>query len=451
MTRPMVTVHFAAKAVFILCIAPVCCLAGDEAGRWPSWRGPDGTGTAKDAKPPLTWSNKENVKWKVPIPGRGHGTPIVWGEYVFVTTASPIGEKLPPKMSGRPGAHDNLPVESRFRFSVLAVDRATGRIRWTRHVHEAIPLEGAHRSASLASASSVTDGKYLYAYFGSYGLHCLDFDGTLIWQKQLGKMHSKHGHGEGSSPVLSGNKLVVNWDHEGDSFIVALDTNTGDEVWRRKRSEVTSWSSPIVADVEGTRQVVVCGTDRVRGYDLETGDSIWQCGGMSANIVATPIYADGVLYVGSSYEKRMLMAIELKDARGEITDSAKVLWTRDQRTPYVPSPLWVNGSLYFLAHYQNVMTRVNGRTGEDKPGAMRLGPLGNIYASPVATEDHIFVTDLEGATLVVTEDEVPRPIALNQLNEPVNASLAIVGDQIFIRGDKHLFCIAEDSELPKSQ
>ena len=190
---------------------------------WPQWRGPLGTGAAPGASPPLNWDDRTNLRWKTRLAGRGHSTPIVWGDRVFLTTAIPIGEKLEPRMSGRPGAHDNLPVDRKHQFMVIAIDRSNGKIVWRKEVHQAVPHEGGHYTASLASASPVTDGQHVYAYFGSHGLYGLNFEGDLIWRQQFGQMHTKHGHGEGTSPALSGDTLIINWDHEGDSFLVALD------------------------------------------------------------------------------------------------------------------------------------------------------------------------------------------------------------------------------------
>lgn len=415
----------------------------DSSANWPQWRGPFGSGVAVDAYPPIEWSDSKNIRWKTPLPGRGHSTPIVWGDRVFVTAATPIGPKLPSRPSGRPGAHDNLPVDSKYRFVVIAMDRADGRVVWEKTVHEAVPIEGGHNTASLASASPVTDGAHVFVHFGSHGLYCLDFDGNVVWQKNFGIMHTKHGHGEGSSPALYDETLLVNWDHEEQSFVIALNKSTGQPLWKRDRHEVTSWSSPLIIQLGNTYQAIVCGTRHVRGYDLVTGEVIWQCGGLSANIVATPIFADGIVYVGSSYEKRALMAIRISDARGDVTDSDNVLWKRTQGTPYVPSPLLYDDSLYYLTHYQNVMTRIEAKTGVDDPGAFRMGPIGNVYASPVGAAGHIYVTDLQGITLVLTHSEIPRMIAVNRLGEKVSASAAIAGSEIFLRGDQHLFCIAE--------
>jgi outer membrane protein assembly factor BamB len=433
---------FVRIALFLIAgVAFTSSVAISDEPNWPAWRGPLGTGVAPDAKPPTQWNQNQNVRWKTILPGRGHSTPIAWGERIFLTTAVPIGEKLPPKMSGRPGEHDNLPTDSKYAFLVIALDHQDGSILWEKVVRVAIPVEAGHRTASLASASPITDGHRLYAHFGTQGLYCLDFEGNVIWQKDFGQMHSKHGHGEGASPTLFGNSVVINWDHEEQSFLVALDKESGEERWRRDRQEDTSWSSPIIMEHEGTRQVVVCGTNRVRGYDLETGEVIWECGGMSSNIVATPVYSNGILYVGSSYEKRVLMAIDLRKAQGDLTGSKQVLWVRTRGTPYVPSMLLYEDSLYFLTHYQNILTRVHGPSGADSPGAVRLGSLGNIYGSPVAANGFVYVTDLSGTTEVITHGEIPRTVAVNQLEENVNASLAIVGDTLLIRGEKHLYCI----------
>lgn len=432
------------QALHIAATAWLACAAVTSADspNWPQWRGPLGTGEAPDADPPTQWSEEENVRWKIALPGRGHSTPIVWRDQVFLTAAVPVGPALEPKFSGAPGAHDNLPVTRRHQFMVFALSRGDGRILWRKTVREALPHEGGHHSGSLASASPVTDGEHLFAFFGSYGLYCLRLDGTPVWQLDLGRMQSKHGHGEGSSPVLFGDVLVVNWDHEGESFVVALDKRTGQEKWKVPRNEVTSWATPIVVEREGQAQVIICGTQRVRGYDLRTGKILWECGGLSANIVASPVYADDMLFAGSSYEKRALLAIRLPDARGDITNSDHVVWNRFRGTPYVPSPLLYGDALYFLAHYQGILTRVNAATGEDQPGAMRLPGIGNLYASPVGAAGRVYITSLDGATVVINHDAVPRVLALNRLEDRFSASAAIAGREIYLRGLEHVYCLA---------
>jgi len=411
---------------------------------WPQWRGPLGTGVSPTATSPTEWSESKNVRWKVPLLGHGHSTPIVWDRMVFVTLAEPIGAALPPRYSGAPGAHDNSPVTHQQRFAVLALSRTTGDVVWERTVSRTLPHEGGHVTGSLASNSPATDGERIYAFFGSRGLFALDFFGKVLWKQSFGEMQTKHGHGEGSSPALWGDSLVVNWDHEGDSFIAALDTKTGNIRWRSERNEVTSWSSPIIVEHEGRQQVVVCGTDRVRGYDLVSGKVIWECGGMSANIVASPVSADGMVYAGSSYDTKAMLAINLTGAAGDITGSENVVWSRRERTPYIPSLLLYEDGLYFLRHYQGVLTRVVAKTGEEPTGPFRLPGMDDIYASPVAADGRIYITDRSGVTLVMTSDEQPQSVAFNRLDDSFSASPVLVGSEIILRGQRFLYCIADE-------
>lgn len=413
-------------------------------GYWPQWRGPLGTGEAAPAAdPPTEWSETTNVRWKVALPGLGYGTPVIWGDRVFVTTAVPFGEHVEPVPDDAPGAHDNAPVTQQHEFAVLALHRQTGEILWQTSLHKQLPHAGAHVSGSLASASPVVDGERVFAYFGSAGLYCLDHGGKLLWKTDLGDMRVKHGHGEGSSPVLWGETLVVNWDHEAQSFVVAFDARTGEERWRDDRDEVTSWSTPVVAEAGGRVQVVVSGTKRVRGYDLATGEVIWECGGLSNNVVASPVAAHGIVVAGSSYEKRAMFAVRLAGAEGDITGTDAVLWSRKRRTPYVPSPLLYGDQVYFLSHYQNVLSRVQLQTGAEPVGPFRMSGLFNIYASPVGAAGKVYVTDLDGSTLVLSHGEAPEILALNKLDDSFAASAAVAGDALFLRGKKALYCLAQ--------
>ena len=432
-------------AVTALLLLGAPLLADDSRNQyWPQWRGPLATGVAPQADPPIEWNETKNIRWKVSLPGKGHSTPVVWGDRVFVTTAVPYGDKVEPKSSGRPGAHDNSPVTQHHDFVVLAVNRRDGTIIWQRSVRKALPHEGGHYTASLASSSPVTDGDDVYAFFGSYGLYCLDLDGNVQWSTDLGDMHSKHGHGEGSSPALYGDALVVNWDHEEQSFLVAFDKRTGEARWRVARDEVTSWATPIVVEHNGIPQLIVSGTGRVRSYDLATGGVIWECGGLSANIVASPVAADGMVFAGSSYEKRAMLAIRLDGAGGDLTSTNHVVWTRLTGTPYVPSPLLYGNSLYFLRHYQGILSRVNVTTGTDDGGPFRLGQLRDVYASPVAAANRIYITDRDGTTQVISHTANPEVLGVNQLNDSFSASAALVGRELFLRGERYLYCVAEN-------
>ncbi len=412
----------------------------DTSNTWPQWRGPLMTGVAPSADPPIEWNENKNIAWKSAIPGLGHSTPVIWSNHIFLTTAVRIGDPLDkPIRDDSPGSHDNLEVSSRYRFAVLSIDRATGKIVWDRTVREALPHEGGHDSGSLASNSPATDGKHVFAFFGSRGLHALDFNGKVVWQRDLGAMHSKHGHGEGSSPVLYGDTIAVNWDHEGQSFVVAFDKSTGKERWRKEREELTSWASPIVVEHEGKAQLIVSGTRRIRAYNLANGDVIWEAGGLSANVVASPVSGNGIVIAGSSYEKQAMFALRLDGASGDISDSRNVLWSRNRSTPYVPSPLLYGDVVYFLRQYQNILSRVNIETGEDAGGPFRLGELRNIYSSPVGAAGRIYVTSREGWTLILSHSAEPALIGINHLDDTFSASAALVAKELYLRGEKFLY------------
>lgn len=435
--------------LLILVPVPLSASDGDDhdtqaENYWPQWRGPFGNGVAPHANPPLEWSESKNIRWKIPLAGKGHSTPIIWDDRVFITTGVPHGDALKPRYSHVFGAHDNLPVTHHHRFVVLAISRRTGKIIWQRIVHKELPHEQGHYSASLASNSPVTDGEHLFAFFGSRGLYCLDMNGKLRWSKDLGEMQIKHGHGEGSSPALYKDTLILNWDHEDQSFLLALDKSTGLQRWKVEREEVTSWATPIVVEHLGKPQIIVSGTNRVRGYDLASGEVIWECGGLSANIVASPVAGDGIVYAASSYDKRSMLAIRLDGAKGDITGTDQVVWTRTRGTPYVPSPLLYGGSLYFLRHYQGILSRANAKTGEDQGGPFRLDGIRNVYASPVAAADRVYVTDRDGVTLVIHHGDRPRVLARNRLKDRFSASAALVDRQLFLRGEGNLYCIAEE-------
>lgn len=417
--------------------------APDPQRQWPQWRGPLATGAAPHADPPVSWSETKNVRFKTALPGTGHSSPIVWGDLVFLTSAIPHGEALPAPDHHDHGHHDNARPMQRQQFVVLAVDREDGTIRWQRTVRDEQPHEATHVTGSWASPSPLTDGEHVFAFFGSRGLYSLDFAGKVAWELDLGDMHTRHEHGEGASPALSGDTLIVNWDHQGDSFVVALDKATGRERWRAARDEITSWSTPLVVEHAGRAQVVIAATNRVRSYDVATGKVLWEAAGLSRNVVASPVAANGLVFAGNSYDWQKMLAIRLEKARGDVTETDAVAWSRDRDTPYVPSPVLTDDALCFLKHSQGFLTCVEPKTGDALLGPVRLPRIRNVFASPVAAGGRIYVTSREGTTLVIRHGVAFEVFAVNQLDDAFSASPALVGDTLYLRGEKHLYALAE--------
>ena len=423
--------------------SPACRPA--ESSAWMQWRGPLATGASPDAQPPIEWSESKNIRWKIPLPGKGHSSPIVFSNAVYVLAAAPKGEARPPVFDSAPGVHDSTPVTHVHEYMVIALARDTGRTLWKRVVREEFPHEGGHVTGSQVSNSPVTDGKHIYAFFGSRGLYCLDLKGSIVWQKDLGKMQTLHAHGEGSSPVLHGDKLIVNWDHEGNSFLYAFDKTIGKELWKTPRDEKTSWSTPLVVEVDGKHQVIISATKRIRGYDLQTGAQIWECAGLTENVVASPVHSNGILIAGNSYYSQAMLGIRLAGAKGDITGTDHVLWSLKRNTPYVPSPLLYNDTLYVVRHNQNVISRFHPATGEFREEPLRLDGIRDfIFASPVAAAGHIYVTGRDGSTVVINDTDA-KILAVNRLEDSFSASAALSGKEIFLRGEQFLYSISESS------
>lgn len=406
--------------------------------QWGQWRGPLGTGVSPNASPPLEWSEDHNVLWKRALPGVGHATPVVWGDRIFVTTAVPFGDEIESSGRAAHGAHDNLAPTRNYEFVVLAIARDSGRTLWKKTVRREPPHEGTHVTGSWASNSAVTDGEHLIASFGSRGIYGFDLDGQLLWEADLGDMETFHAHGEGSSPALYGDTLVVNWDHQGQSFLVALDKRTGKERWRTPREEITSWSTPLVVEHAGQHQVIVSATHRVRGYDLATGKVLWECGGLSRNVVATPVAGDGMVFVANSYDTRAMLAIRLDAAKGDITGTDAVAWTRRHDTPYVPSLLLDRNRLVFLKHNQAILTAVEAGSGRTLFGPSRLPGIQSVFASPVAAADRLYVIGRGGNAVVLRRSDEFEVLSVNRLDDTFSASPALVGDQIYLRGQRYL-------------
>lgn len=408
--------------------------ATDEkyAENWHQWRGPTANGVVQKGNPPLEWSDDKNIRWKVPVPGEGYSTPIIWEDRVFLMSAVPADPAADMRRS--PGE---------LEFTVFCFDREDGSLIWRKVVRKATPHESRHETNTYSSGSPVTDGEHLWVSFGSWGLHCLDFDGNVVWSKDLGLAKTRNEFGEASTPTLHDGTLFLVWDMEDDSAIHAFEAKTGEQLWKRDRDEPSGWTTPYVLEHDGVTQVVVNAAVAVRSYDVETGDLIWQCGGQTLNTIPTIVADDDTVYAMSGFRGNTAMAIELGHT-GDLTNTDAVRWKIERGTPYVPSPLLHEGVLYFCQRNNGIVTAVDARTGETFYSQERLPGLSGIYASPVVSNDRIYLAGQEGSTLVLATGKELKILATNQLNDSFNASPAVVGDELFLRGRGHLYCIAAE-------
>ncbi len=425
-------------------------VADKSLANWPQWRGPTFNGVAPRGDPPVRWSETENLRWKTPIEGRGQSTPIVWGERIFLVTAIPIEKDVPtphviPAGTPRMGMHDaTIKTWKPQALAVVCLDRASGRKLWQQTAREVMPHQGHHRKGSFAAASPITDGKHVYAYFGSFGLFCYDMDGRLVWKKDLAMQAMEESLGEGSSPALRGNTLVVVVDHELQSFVVAIDKRTGEEIWRQDRDEVSNWSTPRIFEYNGREQVVVNG-EMVRTYDLGTGKLLWQCGDQSEGAIPIPAVGHGLVFATSGYARDTFHAIKLGQ-QGDLTDSEHVAWSLDRGTPYVPCPMLWGDEIYLLED-RSFFSCLDAADGERHYFKRRLPGVLNFSASPVGAADRIYLLSEEGRTVVLARGPQLKVLAVNLLDETFYASPAIVGNDILLRGDKHLFCFSKSAGL----
>lgn len=438
----------------LLVTGTVCVVVqAQSAGHWPQWRGPFFNGVARgDA--PTTWSDTSNVKWKTEIPGRGLSTPAIWGDRIFVTTAIPIGQPTAqpsptpdPAAGGErrgrgPGGGAGPLVE--HKFDVLAIDRKTGKIIWQRTAKVATPHEGYHRIyGSFASNSPATDGRFVYVSFGSRGLYCYDFNGKLVWEKDLGvQMKMRLAFGEGAAPLLLGDRLFVVFDHEGGSFIVALDKRNGKELWRATRDEPSSWSTPLAIEHGGRTQIVVSATNRVRSYDPETGKVLWESGGLGTNAIPVPVYQNGMVYVMSGHRDPKLMAIKL-GKQGDLTGSDAIVWSHTRGVPYTASPVLYDNKLYVVTD-SGMVSAFNATTGEAYYAQTRLPKASNLKASIVGANGKLYLATEDGDVVILKMGEKFEVIATNHLTDQIFiATPAIAAGELYLRSQNMLFCISE--------
>ena len=415
---------------------------------WAQWRGPYENGVAPAGDPPLEWSETTNIKWKTEIPGVGHATPIIWKDQMILLSAVQTDQKIEVGEGGDgPEGGDWMNPRSTdyiHRFVVISVNKNNGDIQWQTTVREELPYSNTHEFGSWASNSPVTDGEFIYAYFGSHGLYCLNFKGELIWEKDLGRMEKHMSFGEGSSPVLYRDKLIVLRDHQGQSMLHVLDKRTGEIIWEVKRDEVSSWSTPLVIEFDRAVQVVTSASNLIRSYALEDGEILWECSGMTRNVIPSPIYADGKVYLMSGFRGSYAMAIDLSKASGNISGSDAIVWSYDQNTPYTPCPILMDGNIYFLKVNNGYLTCLNAKDGSEYYTNQKLDGINNIFTSPVGVKDRIYIVGTNGVCTVVKAGESFEPLAQNTLDDQFFASPVILGNDLILRGVKTLYCISKD-------
>jgi outer membrane protein assembly factor BamB len=411
-------------------------IAQTPAQHWPQWRGPLLTGVSPAAKPPVEWSETKNVRWKVEIPGRGSASPIVWQDRVYVLTAAAAEAPTPGTVS-----------RGKNRYLVMALDRKTGKTVWQRTAREEEPHEGTHNQfGTYASSSAVTDGQVLIASFESRGIYAYDLTGKKLWEVDLGDKRMRNEFGEGSTPALYKDRLVLVWDHQGESFIAALDKNTGKELWRKGREEIDSWATPLVVEVGGKAQVVTGAQRRVRSYDLATGDLVWEMAGLTANPIPSPVSADGLVILMSGYRGNSLKAVKLAEAKGDITGTPAIAWTFERDTPYVPSPLLYDNILYFLKGNTGVLSAFDATSGQPHYQLQRIEGVPNVFSSPVGADGRVYVVGQDGSIAVLKHGPTYEVLATNKLDDKFDASPALAGGEMFLRGYRYLYCVGGNAE-----
>jgi outer membrane protein assembly factor BamB len=417
---------------------------------WPQWRGPNGLGISTEKNLATEWSPTKNIKWKREIPGRGHSSPVVWGDRIFLTTslkgAEVPGKKAPVHLdfSRQPGyVHpDSTDVNFKHTLQVLAVDAKSGKILWTRTAYDGEMWDDRHRKNTFASSTMAVDGERAYAFFESAGLYAYTFDGRLAWKKSFGGI-IKAGLGPGTSPVIYKDLIILQCDQEmGDgSFIAALNRRTGDEVWRTARTTRRSWATPLIVNIGTRDELIASGAEMVIAYDPASGHELWRANGTQSHPIPSPVATKGLVFLTAGSQAKVVMAMK-PGGSGDLKDSKDLLmWRYNKGAAYVPSPIAIGDYLYLVSD-AGLMTCIDAVTGERKYEGGRPPVPGTFFASPVAFDDKILLTSEDGDSFVIKAGPVHEVLATNSVGEPVYASPAIANSTIYIRGDRHLFAIA---------
>jgi len=420
------------------------CRVGGSAANWPQWRGPGGMGISNEKNLPLEWSATRDIKWKMPIAGRGHSSTIVWGNKVFLTKAIEgelvPGAKAVKHMDGdKEFLHpDSVGADHKHTLKVMCLDRETGTLVWERTAFEGTPYDNRHRKSSFASSTPASDGKYVYAFFGTEGLYAYDMSGKQMWKTDLGELGTV-GMGTGTLPILYDDLVIVQCDEENGeaSFIVALDKKTGKERWKTPRKVQVSWATPILVRSAKRAELITSGSELVIAYDPATGKELWRHKGVESNAIPSPVANNDMVFVSAGSPAKVAMAIML-GGTGDLADG--VVWKYSKGTAYVPSPI-LYGDYLYLTTDRGILTCLVAKTGEVKYEGGRVPIPATFTASPVAFDGKILLTSEDGDTFVVRAGARHEIINTNSLGEPVYASPAIADGNIFIRGERNLYCI----------
>jgi outer membrane protein assembly factor BamB len=446
--------HFKRSALtFLRLIWIVGCASVEWAAgqNWPQWRGPDSLGVSQEKDLTLEWSVTQKIHWKTPIPGRGHSSPVVWGQRVFVTTAieGPVlpGAKAVMHMAGGKefDHQDSVGADRLHTMKVFCLDLETGQVLWERTAYEGNVFDNRHRKNTYASPTPITDGHYVYAYFGSEGLYAYDFSGKRIWKASLGGIATM-GMGVASSPTLWQDLVFLQCDQDNGeaSFLAAVNRKTGREVWRVRRTTLESWTSPVLAKVGQRTELIVNARELVVGYDPANGKELWRVKGVGANPVPTPVIGHGLAFFAAGAGDKRSMAVRL-GATGDLTDTDKVVWKYNKGTAHIASPILYKDYLYLMTD-TGLMTCLDAKTGEVRYEGERVPIPATFTASPVAVDGKILITSEDGDTYVVQAGPKHKILRSNPIGESVYASIAVAQGKILIRGEKNLYCMSGKKE-----
>lgn len=434
----------------------VCSLAtwATAQDNWPQFRGADSFGTSDNSQLPDHWSPTESVEWKTDIPGRGWSSPIVWGDRIFLTTCVNLGEDEAPKKGLYFGGERKEPPKSEHQWKVYCLDLKSGKILWEQLAHQGIPSTTIHIKNSYASETPVTDGQRIYAYFGNVGVFCYDLDGKPLWKKELEPHKMRYGWGTAASPVLHGEKLFIVNDNDQDSYLLALNVRTGDELFRVPRDEKSNWSTPYIWKHKARTELITTGTNKNRSYDLE-GKLLWEFGGMSSITIALPYAKDDLLYISSGYVLDKLKPIYAvrPGASGDIsleadkTSNDFIAWSQPTAGPYNPTSVLYGDQIYVL-YDQGFFASYDAKTGEEIYKKQRI-PDGKAFtSSPWAYENKIFCLNEDGLTFVIGTGKDFNILYTNTLAEDdmSMATPALVGDRLLLRTSPRIYCFRKDAK-----